>query len=93
MHYIVSASVLKEISVKQLDFIKEISNKYQINSDDLYQIFDFEKKDGEMCLHFSIDDMYSKETIIVPTDEASYFTENVFFVSGDNTNREIAFAH
>lgn len=79
--------------MKQLDFIKEVSDKHQINSDDLYQIFDFEKKDSEMYLHFSIDDMHSKETIIVPTDEASYFTENMFFVSGDNTNREIAFAH
>lgn len=79
--------------MKQLDFVKEISSKHQINSDDLYQIFDFEKKDGEMYLHFSIDDMYSKETIIVPTDEASYFTENTFFVSGDDANRKIAFAH
>lgn len=63
-----------------MDYIKFIAEKHKMNSDDINQVFDFERVGGTMFLHYSIDDMEEQETVELPEEIAKDFIESIFFV-------------
>lgn len=91
--YFVSADVLNEVPSKQVEFIKYIADKHKINPDDINQVMDFEKVNGKMFLHYSIDDMKQKETFEIPEQASKDFIESIFFIQDSEDGiREIRYA-
>ena len=54
---------------------------------------DFEKVNGKMFLHYSIDDMKQKETFEIPEQASKDFIESIFFIQdSEDRIREIRYA-